>query len=250
MTRNRWIIVIVAAIVVLGGLIALSSRTGLDVSKIDTNKIIPANTKAGGVTVAIGDHVYGNTSGKVLMVEYGDLQCPSCGSLHPQLSPLLAYYKDSLTFAFRNFPLTSIHPNALAAATAVEAAGLQGKYWEMNNLLYNDQTSWSSDSTSQRTDAFKSYAGNLGIDTNKFVTDLSSNDVATKIKFDTALGQKLGVNATPTVYLQGKNIVDATGKAVQGDATDLETAIRSALSAAGMIYPSQTYAESQKAAGN
>src|SRR4051812_38114059 len=128
MTRNRWIIVIVAAIVILGGLIALSSRMGLDVSKIDTNKIIPANTKAGDTNIAIGDHVYGNTSGKVLLVEYGDIQCPSCGALHPQLAPLTEYYKDSLTFVFRNFPLTSLHPNALAAATAVEAAGLQGKY--------------------------------------------------------------------------------------------------------------------------
>ncbi len=250
MTRNRWIIVIVAAIVVLGGLIALSARTGLDVSKIDTNKIIPANTKAGDITVAIGDHIYGNPSGKVLMVEYGDMQCPSCGALHPQLAPLTAYYKDSLTFVFRNFPLTSIHPNALAAATAVEAAGLQGKYWEMNDLLYNQQTSWSSSSSSQRTDAFKGYASTLGLNANKFFTDLSSNDVATKIKFDTALGQRLGVNATPTVYLQGKNILDATGKAVQGDATSMEAAIRDALKAAGMNYPTKTYAESLKGTGN
>jgi len=246
MTRNKWIIVIVAAIVILGGLIALASRNGVDVSKIDTNKIILANTLVGKTNVAIGDHVYGNTSGKVMLVEYGDFQCPSCGALHPELGPLLDYYKDSLTFVFRNFPLTSIHPNALAAATAAEAAGVQGKYWEMNNMLYNDQDAWSSSDASARTGAFKGYAASLGLNVDKFVADFSNKDISTKIKFDMALGRKLGVNATPTLYLQGKDIVDATGKAVQGNATDLETTIRSALKAANETVPEKTYAESQK----
>lgn len=246
MTRNKWIIVVVAAVVVLGGLIALGARGGVDVSKVDTNKIIPANTMAGDQTVAIGDHVYGNTSGKVLLVEYGDLQCPSCGALHPQLEPLLDYYKDSLTFVYRNFPLTSIHPNALAAATAAEAAGLQGtdKYWAMNNKLYDEQDAWSTADANSRTDIFKGYASDLGLDAGKFASDLSNPSVSQKIKFDQALGQKLGVNATPTLYLQGKPITDQTGKAVQGDATDLETAIRDAIKAAGLSLPATTYAQS------
>ena len=245
MTRNKWIIVIIAAIVILGGLIALSAKGGIDVSKIDTNKIVPAGTKAGGTTVAIGDHVYGNPSGKVLLVEYGDLQCPSCGALHPQLEPLLDYYKDSLTFVYRNFPLTSIHPNALASATAAEAAGLQGKYWEMNNKLYDQQGSWSTNDAATRTTTFQGYARDLGLDVTKFTTDLSSNDVATKIKFDQSLGKKLNVSGTPALYLQGKQISEATSKAVQDDPADLENAIRSAIKDSGLTVPEKTYADSK-----
>lgn len=246
MTRNKWIIVIVVAIVILGSLIGLSGQSSLDVSNIDTSKIISANTKAGNVTVSIGDHVYGNTSGKVMLVEYGDLQCPSCGALQPQLQPLTAYYKDSLTFVFRNFPLTTLHPNALAAATAAEAAGLQGKYWDMNNLLYNNQTSWSNSDASTRTGTFKGYAQSLGLNVTKFTDDLSSTAIATKINFDKALGDKIGVNATPTVYLQGKEIANDTGMATKGDATALEADIRSALKAAGLSYPDKTYPDSLK----
>lgn len=249
MTRSRWIFVIIAAIVVLGGLIALAGRRDIDVSKINPHQIIKANTMAGTANIAIGDHVFGNQSGKVLLVEYGDLECPSCGALHPVLRPLLNYYKDSLSFVFRNFPLTSIHPNALAAATAAEAAGLQGKYWDMNDLLYNDQNSWVNDSAAARTAAFKGYAGNLSLNVNKFTADITNNtDIQTKIKFDQALGDKLGVHATPTLYLQGKEIATERDKAVQGDATALETAIRNAIKAAGLSLPDQTYADAQKAA--
>lgn len=245
MTRNRWIIVIVAAVVVLGGLIALTAKPSIDVSQVDTNKIIPANSMAGKQTIALGDHVYGNTSGKVLMVEYGDLQCPYCGELHPQLEPLLDYYKDSLTFVFRNFPLKTVHPNALAAATAAEAAGLQGNdhYWDMNNKLYDTQSAWSNASATDRTTIFKGYAKDLGLDVDKFVSDLSNADVTQKINFDIALGTKLNVNSTPTIYLQSKEIADPVSKAVQGDSTDLETAIRDAIKAAGLSVPDQTYAE-------
>jgi protein-disulfide isomerase len=246
MTRNKWIIIFVAAIVILGGLVALSTRNSIDVSAIDTNKIVANNTKAGNINIEIGDHVYGNTSGKVLLVEYGDIQCPSCGELHPQLKPLLDYYKESLSFVFRNFPLTSIHPNALAAATAAEAAGLQGKYWEMNNLLYDDQNAWAQSDATARTAAFKGYAQSLGLNADKFVEDFDNPAVQTKIKFDMAIGNKLNVRATPTVYLQGKEIAKETGNATNGDSTDLENAIRDALKAAGMNYPEKTYAQAQK----
>jgi protein-disulfide isomerase len=245
MTRNKWIIVIIATIIVLGGLIALSARPGLDVSKIDTNKIIPAGTVAGGTKVAIGDHIYGNPSGRALLVEYGDFQCPYCADLHPQLEPLLDYYKDSLTFVFRNFPLKAAHPNALAAATAAEAAGLQGSsdYWSMFNKLYDSQSGWVNADASTRTSIFVGYAKGLGLNVDKFTTDLNSTSISTKIDFDTALGTKVGVNATPSLYLQGKNISGPTGKAIQGDPTELENTIRSAIQASGLSVPDKTYAQ-------
>lgn len=247
MTRNKWIIVVVAAVVILGGLIAFSGRGSVDVANIATDKIISAGTVAGKTKVDIGDHVYGATDGRVLLVEYGDFQCPYCGDLHPYLKPLVDYYKGQMGFVFRNFPLTNAHPNALAAATAAESAGLQGndKYWAMHDALYENQPQWTGTSASARTGVFQTLARGAGVNVDTFTSDLTSDKIATKINFDKALGAKDNVQGTPSLYLQGKNLGQTTTNAQNGNTDDLETAIRAAISDAGLTPPAKTYAQSK-----
>lgn len=244
MTKSKWIFVVIICLIVLGGLVVASGRNNIDVSRIDTNEIVKPGTKAGNVNLTIGDHVFGNTSGKVLLVEYGDFQCPSCKALYPNLKPLLDYYKNSLSFVFRNYPLTTIHPNALAAASAAEAAGQQGKYWEMNQKLYTEQDTWSGLDAADRTKVFDGFSSQLGLNANKFSDAMTSVDVSTKIKFDTSLGQKLNVNATPTLYLNGKQIPNETSDAVQGKTSAIEALIRKSLEEAGMAMPDKPLTKS------
>ncbi|HEY8886783.1 MAG TPA: thioredoxin domain-containing protein [Candidatus Microsaccharimonas sp.] len=220
MNKVTWIIFGAVIVLVLGGLVVYShaSNPSLDVSKVDTNSTIAASTQNG----QIADHVFGKADAKVVFVEYGDFQCPSCGGAYPQVKAATETYKDKVAFIFRNFPLTTIHPNARAAAAAAEAAGLQGKYWEMHNMLYETQTDWENLSGDQRTNMFVSYAGELSLNEAKFKTDLASPAVNSKISFDQALGKKIGVNATPTFYLDGKQLSAAdAGQIVQGSTTVL-----------------------------
>lgn len=228
MNTKTWIIFGVICVAVLGGIIALSKKDkiSIDVSNVDTNSVIKASAQNGN----IGDHLAGSATSPVRLIEYGDIQCPSCGGAHPGIKKIIADYGDKIGFVFRNFPLTTMHPNALAAATAAEAAGLQGKYWEMNNILYENQNTWNSLSTDKRTDMFVSLARQVGVDETKFRAALSSADIAKKIAFDQALGGKIGVNATPTFYLNGEKVDDATSsKIVQGDASAFRALLDSKL---------------------
>jgi protein-disulfide isomerase len=174
-----------------------SGKSGIDVSKVDAFAIQTANKQDGN----IADHVFGKADSKVTLIEYGDYQCPACGSVHVTIRDITEQYKDKLRFVFRNFPLTAIHPNGKAAAAVVEAAGLQGKFWEMHNKVYESQSSWSDLSISDRGNFFDGYAKGLGLKVSTFQTDTASKSVEDKIAYDTALGNKVGVDATPTFYL-------------------------------------------------
>lgn len=216
MNKYGWIIFSVAVVALLGGLIIWTRSTNptADVSKIDHNAILAASVESGN----IADHVDGKADSKVILVEYGDYQCPSCGSAYPNVKTLMDEYGDRIALVFRNFPLTSIHPNAKVAAAAAEAAGLQGKYWEMHDLLYQNQSAWETLAIDKRTDAFVSFATELQLDTAKFTTDLSNADVNKKISFDMALGKANSASATPTFYLNSEKLDETTaGGIVQGD---------------------------------
>lgn len=155
---------------------------------------------------AIGDHVYGSTAGKVTLIEFADFQCPGCESAYPTLKEIKEKYKDNLSFVFRNLPLTTIHPNALAAATAAEAAGRQDKFFEYHDLLYANQGAWKDAAVGDRTKTYESYAKKLGLDVEKFKSDLSSSEVTAKINRDRSTAGKLGVSSTPTLLLNGQKI--------------------------------------------
>jgi protein-disulfide isomerase len=205
-SKKAWIIFASACVLLLVGLVYISSKDKVDVSKVDTSKIQKAAVQSGD----IADHVFGKKDSKVLFIEYGDFQCPGCGSAYPTVKTVTEKYKGQVAFVFRNFPLTSIHPNAKAAAAAAEAAGLQNKYWEMHDVLYANQSSWENLTTSERIDFFASYAKNLGLNVETFKKDMASTKVTEKINYDIALGKKIGVNATPSLYLDGKAVTQDT----------------------------------------
>ncbi len=203
MSRNTWIIFIVICIAILGGLIFLSRQDRADVGEVNTNAIVAASEANGN----IGDHVYGSTEGNVLLIEYGDFQCPACKSAFPILQEIKEEYKDKLTFIFRNNPITQIHPNARAAAAAAEAAGLQGKYWEMHDALYEQQDDWSNASVDERLSFFVAMAKEVGIDDiDQFKRDIESDAVSSKINFDLSLGRKDNVSGTPTIFLNQEQL--------------------------------------------
>lgn len=220
MSKVRWIIFSAVIVLVLGGLVIYSriSNPSIDVSNLNTNSVIAASAQNG----QIADHVFGKADSKVVFIEYGDFQCPSCGGAYAQVKAATEQYQDKVAFIFRNFPLTTIHPNARVASAAAEAAGLQGKYWEMHDLLYQSQSAWENLTGNQRTAEFVGYAGQISLDEAKFKTDLASSLVNKKISFDQAIGKKIGVDATPTFYLNGTQLSSAdAGQIVQGSTSVL-----------------------------
>ena len=207
MSTKAWIIFAAVCVVLFGGLVVWSSRDNIDVSNVKENKVLAATENSGN----IGDHVYGNKESKVILVEYGDFQCPGCGAAHPTLKALSEKYENELAFVFRNFPLTTIHPNARAAAAAVEAAGINGKYWEMHNLVFERQSAWSDASASERADLFKQFAVDAGVNAEAYEKTLTNESarINRKINFDLALGRKIGANSTPTILLNGDMLEQA-----------------------------------------
>lgn len=158
----------------------------------------------GQVEIKQTDHIRGATGAKVTLVEFGDFQCPACAAYEPLVRQVLADNKDSLQVVFRHFPLTQIHQNALLAARASEAAGLQGKFWEMHDMLYDYQKSWSGLLNAR--EIFVSYAATLGLDVAQFSADMDSSVVEEKILAEYREGTKLGVGGTPTFFINGKMI--------------------------------------------
>lgn len=205
MSKTKWIIFCVLTIGVFGFLIIYSQNTKIDTKTIDSNTIQVASNQNGN----IAEHVYGNTKSKVILINYGDYQCSACGVAHPQIKSIVEEYKDKIQFVFRNYPITSLHPNAKAAAGAAEAAGMQGKYWQMHDKLYEDQSGWDSLSGTERSSKFESYAKELGLDVNKFNNDIASSAVTQKINYDVAIGTKINITGTPTFYLNGKMLDSA-----------------------------------------
>lgn len=230
--KKGWIIFGVIVVVLFGGLIVLGQKNKIDVNGIDTNAIVASSDKNGN----IADHVFGNKDSKVILVEYGDFQCPYCGQAHPGIKTVTEKYKDQVAFVFRNFPLTSMHPNARAAAGAAEAAGLMGKYWEMNNALYENQDAWSSLNSTERTNEFVKYATSIGLDEQTFRDNLEKTAINQKISFDQALGKKINVTATPTLFLNGVKLDDG----VAADEDKLDTAIQAELKKNNIALPDET----------
>ena len=146
-------------------------------------------------------HRISSSNSKITLVEFGDFQCPACSASHPIIKQLLSDYKNELTFVFRNYPLP-MHKNAKIAELAAEAAGAQGKFFEMENLLFENQKDWS-ESNKALTDHFMKYAKELELDIDKFEKDVKDKKYESKITRDKADGDSLGVNSTPTFFING-----------------------------------------------
>ena len=142
------------------------------------------------------DHVAGPVDALLTLVEYGDYQCPYCGAAYPVVKRLQKSLGKNLRFVFRNFPLTQAHPYALIAAEAAEAAALQGKFWEMHDLLFEQQTLL-------KPDLIPIWAKRMGLNLEKFAGDIKQGPVDKRIKEDRQSGIRSGVNGTPTFFING-----------------------------------------------
>jgi protein-disulfide isomerase len=157
-----------------------------------------------GNIVLKNEQIKGNQSAPVTLVEYSDFQCPACGAFYPVVKRLLEEYGDKIKFIYRHFPLRQIHANADLAARAAEAAGQQGKFWEMHDLIFENQKNWSGAKNAET--LFTEYAGYLNLNVEQFKTDLQAEGIVQKVKKDYESGIASGVNATPTFFLNGKKI--------------------------------------------
>lgn len=151
-------------------------------------------------------HIIGKTGSKVTVVEFGDYQCPACGLAYPVVKKMLETYKDNpeVSFVFRNYPLLSVHPNAEISAEAAEAAAKQGKFWEMHEMLYEHQNDWAE--LPNPISVFEQYANTIGIDGTKLKADLDAHSLSTVVEADQADGDKLGINSTPTFFVNNVEI--------------------------------------------
>ena len=166
-----------------------------------------ASVNSGGQTAPTADDwIKGNPGAKVYLIEYSDLQCPACRAYWPLIKQVESEFANDIKIIYRHFPLTTIHKNAQLAAQAAEAAGLQGKFWEMHDLLFEKQLDWSN--LSNVSEKFTEYAGQLGLNVEKFKNDLNSDTVKDEVREDVATGNKAQVRGTPSFYLQGKKITN------------------------------------------
>ena len=142
------------------------------------------------------DHIQGPADAPVTLVEYGDYECPYCGAAYPIIKEVQARMGERLRFVFRNFPITTSHPHAGQAAEAAEAAGVQGPFWEMHDLLYENQQSLEDED-------LRGYAERLGLDVDRFGKELAEHVHADRVHEDFMSGVRSGVNGTPTFYVNG-----------------------------------------------
>jgi protein-disulfide isomerase len=202
-------------VVIVGGMIglfALANQGGTS----DSSQFPAAPDKT--ALVRDDSHKLGN--GPVQVVEFGDIQCPACGNVHPAVKQLQEDYKDKITFVWRNYPLTNIHKNAMAAANAAEAAGTQGKYWEMHNKLFETQNEWSA--LADPAEKFAEYANTLGLDGAKIAEAVHTQSFKSFIEKDIADGNTENVQATPTFFINGKLRQGINSYATLRDAVDSE----------------------------
>lgn len=169
---------------------------------------IPANTatpvRTTTETGADPPHAIGPVDAPVTLEEFGDFECPPCGLLHPELLKIEKEYGPRVRIIFREFPLVPTHRHALAAARAAEAAGLQGKFWEMHHMIFETQRAWH-DSFDARP-VFEQYAIRLRLNLERFKQDVASDAVERRIFLDGKRGHALGVEGTPTLFLNGKEV--------------------------------------------
>ncbi len=200
---KRFLGILVGIVIIFAGIFAITQHSSNN-SGATTNNSQPTN------------HVEGLGQKGVTLIEYGDFECPVCADYYPIVKQVAAQFNDQIYYQFRNLPLSTIHPNAFAAARAAEAAGLQGKYWQMHDALYVNQSSWASSSDPKST--FDVYAKNLSLNVSQFDSDYASSKVNDAINADVSAFLKTGQQqATPTFFLDGKfvgnsQLIDSSGQ--------------------------------------
>lgn len=186
--KNTWVILGIVVVVLFGGAVWLSG----------------ASAEKSNEGVEVRAHIKGNPDATVTLVEYSDFQCPACASFQPALDELMATYGDRLQLEFKHFPLLRIHPYAMQAAMAAEAAGQQGKFFEYHDLLFANQQEWSAAAVPAA--LFNKYAAEIGLDLDLFKTHLKSSVLRERVEADFAAGEAQGVTGTPNFFLNGQKM--------------------------------------------
>jgi len=209
-----------STIVTIAVIIALIGF-GIFLMNTDGPGTVPDNGGAEVEGLSASDWVTGNRDASVVVIEYGDFQCPACGAYHPILKQLKSEFGDRVAFVYRHFPLRSIHQNAEASARATEAAGKQGKFWEMHDVLFERQTEWGNQLGA--IGLINGYAEELGLDMERYEADLKSDEIADLVNEDLQSAIRNGLSSTPTFVLDGKVI--QTPRSVGEFQTLLNTAL-------------------------
>ena len=196
------IVGIVLAFVALIAITQLQNKADIDYDAYDLNSVIAADENTGG----LAENVDGDPEAPVLLYEYGDYQCTACAPMNPYINELLEEYDGKVAVVFRTY-IMSYHDNGVAAASAANAAAIQGYWKEYKDLLYETQNDWYYAEGDERQQMFEQYfeqatdgKGNL----EQFRQDMGSKEVAQKIKFDAALSERVGLEWTPSFYLDGE----------------------------------------------
>lgn len=194
MQKETKILIGIIALIAAGliGVFMVFNKSG-NSTATDASKLVRADSQKQG-------------SGSVQLVEFGDYQCPSCGVAHPTVQKLLKEYDGKVTFVFRNFPLETIHKNAMIAAKYAEAAARQGKFWQMHDKLYESQSEWSD--LGDPTGKFAEYAKALGMNPDALKNAAADGTTNALIQRDMTDGNDLGVSGTPTFYVNGKAVAN------------------------------------------
>jgi len=188
MKNHIWQIIGVVAVLAIGGSIAYSNSVG---NKANEGIVLEA-------------HVKGNVDATVTLTEYSDFQCPACGQFYKIVEDVLAKHGDSVRFEYKHFPLISIHQFAVPAAKAAEAAGQQGKFFEMHDKLFENQQIWSVAASPQT--YFNSYAEEIGLDMVLFKQHMKASVISDKITTEFEEARELGLTGTPSFFLNGKRM--------------------------------------------
>ena len=220
--RLSFIIGLVTVAILIGGIFLFTKDGDSSVSPqvVSNSLLVPQNAI---ITSGFSNGTYlpASASASLTLVEFGDYECPACGVYSPFIKQLLIDFPGEINYVFRNYPLPQ-HKNAPISSYAVEAAGLQGKYWEMQARVY--ETRGVGTGLADPTGLFMGYAKDLNLDLNRFTSDIGSDTVKDKVDNDKKDGDLVGITETPTFYLNGKKIILA------GSYDQLKKLVESALS--------------------
>ena len=179
----------------------------------------------------------GSATSPVTVEEFADFQCPTCAVVHPKMNEVISRYSGRVKFVYRHFPIVSVHQNAFGASVAAEAAGMQGKFWEMQNQLFQNQNQWSREQNPK--EKFIEYAQKIGLDMNKFNNDLAAMNTQSRVQADLDRAQALRIRSTPTILINGNPVpfqqveVDSLGKLIDAELAKFNQSGNSPTQAAG-----------------
>ncbi|HUR97552.1 MAG TPA: thioredoxin domain-containing protein [Pyrinomonadaceae bacterium] len=196
---------VLVGVVVGAYLLYRQSKEVASNNNTNVNSVKPATSRTPQINASTGaapPNMLGSPTASVTVEEFADFQCPTCGTTHPIMKEIQSTYGSKIRFIFREFPLT-MHPKAYDAAVAAEAAGMQGKFWAMQDQLFTNQQTWASPSANHK-ELWSGYAQKIGINVQQWETDIAGLSAKSRVDQDLQRGKGLNVGSTPSVYVNGE----------------------------------------------